>query len=81
MGSLSSDWPPSYKHFFEHGGKFEYIFLAIVDAAKERSWSQGDGSYYEDIADCQQSPAPIVSLFDEDFHYIESFYLKYLRDH
>ena len=72
-------WPPSYRHFFEKGGRIDHVYNGIIDFSKNSSWAYGDGSY-DEILDADDERVPFVDILDNDFHYVETIVVKYLLE-
>ena len=77
---LNGIWPPSQNHFFENGGRIEHILQGITHTAKEQSWEYGDATY-DEISWEEEEKLPAMEYFDNDFHYVETYVMKYLSTH
>ena len=77
MQSLNVSWPPSHHHYFENGGKIEYVLKGLFECVKGCSWALGDGSFEDSYLD-ELEKKPEVGGFDDDFQYFEVVFLDYL---
>ena len=60
----------------------KHVFDVIFTFAKAQSRSCGDNTYDDNMVEFENiSQMPIVEYFDEDFHYVETAFLKYLIEH